>query len=83
MGFLWKTVVDRFELYPAREKTSSQAVCLLVNCRRSGIRSLPPQVGIEKTIEVAVENALEISDVMTGSLILHPLVWMQKIVANL
>jgi hypothetical protein len=46
-------------------------------------RRIPPQIGVEKPVEVAVEHALEVADVMPRPLVLDPLVGVQEIVADL
>ena len=43
----------------------------------------PAQIGVEKALDIAVENALETADIVACSGIFDPLVGMQKIVADL
>ena len=41
------------------------------------------QERIEKTLDVAVQHALKIADIVAGAGVFHPLVGMQKVIADL
>jgi len=43
----------------------------------------PPQVGVEEAVDIAVEHALKVADVMARPLVLDPLIRVQEIVTNL
>ncbi len=54
---------------------------LVRHCRAAA--GAPLQVRVEEGLDIAVEHALEVSFVVPGALVLHTLVGVQKVVANL
>src|SRR5690606_3783337 len=54
-----------------------------VRLDRLAAGSAPAKVGVEETLNISVEHRVEAAHVVAGAGVFHPLIGMQKIVANL
>src|SRR5690349_7726199 len=64
-------------------RSEPASIALLVIAGDFPLPDAPAQVRIQEALDVAIQDALEIADVVAGSHILHPLIGMQEIIANL
>ena len=69
---------------PARETVQPRPRSgIIADGLRGRTRGLPAKIGVEEAVEITVEHALEITDIMACPLIFDPLIWVEKVVADL